>query len=175
MPNFDAQTVQLIIVAAVAVALLLQTIFLLAILVVVRKQARSIREDVEDLRAELLPIIHNTRELFVHVAPKIEEAAGNLSALAQGLRAQASDVQSSATEILDRLRRQTTRVDAMMSTVLDAIDHAGVFMTEALAKPMRQLSGLLVSARAVVEALRTSEGSTHSQPTHIPGDKDMFV
>jgi hypothetical protein len=175
MPNFDPQTVQLIIVAAVALALSLQTIFLLAILIVVRKQARSIREDVEDLRTELMPIIHNARELFVHVAPKIEAAAGDLSALAHGLRSQAADVQSSAAEVLERLRRQAGRVDAMTSTVLDAIDRASAFMTDAVAKPMRQLSALLASVRAVVESLRTPEPPAQPQPTHLPEDKDMFV
>lgn len=175
MPTFDPQTVQLIIVVAVALALLLQTIFLLAILIVVRKQARSIREDVEDLRTELMPLIHNIRELFVHVAPKIEETAGELSTLAHGLRTQAADVQASATEIVDRLRHQGNRLDAMMSTVLDSIDHAGAFMTDAVAKPMRQLSALLASVRAAVESLRTSEPSPQPQPTHFPGDKDMFV
>jgi uncharacterized protein YoxC len=175
MPNFAPQTVQLIIVAAVALALLLQTIFLLAILVIVRKQARSVRKDVEDLRTELMPIVHNARELFVHVAPRVEEAAGDLSALAHQLRTQAADVQSSATEILERLRRQAGRLDAMMSTVLDAIDHAGAFMTDAVAKPMRQLSALLASVRAAVESLQTSEPPPQPQPTHFSGDKDMFV
>ncbi len=175
MPNFDPQTVQLIIVAAVALALLLQTIFLLVILVIVRKQARSLREDVEDLRGELLSIIFNARELFAHVAPRIEETAGDLSALTHGLRTQVSDVQTSATEILDRLRGQAIRLDAMMSSVLDAIDHAGAFLTDAVAKPMRQLSALLASVRAVVESLRTSGPPPQPQPTRFPGDKDTFV
>lgn len=175
MSNFDPQTVQLIIVAVVALALLLQTIFLLVILVIVRKEVRLLREDVEDLRGASLSIIHNARELLAHVAPRIEETAGDLSALVHGLRTQASDVQSSATEILDRLRVQASRLDAMMSTVLDAIDHAGAFMTDAVAKPMRQLSALLASVRAVVESLRASEPPPRPQPTHFPGDKDMSV
>ncbi len=176
MPNFAPQTVQLIIVAAVALALLLQTIFLLAILIIVRKEARSVRQDVDDLRTALMPIINNTRELVANVTPRITEAAQDLSALAHGLRTQASSLQSSTTEIIDCLRRQTGRLDAMISTVLDAIDHAGAYMTDAVGKPMRQLSALLASVRAVVESLRTSEPPAQPQPTtHFPGDKDMFA
>ena len=52
---------------------------------------------------------------------------------------------------------------------------ASAFMTDAVAKPMRQLSGLLASVRAVVESLRASESPSQPRPTHFPGDKDMFV
>jgi len=175
MPNLDPQTVQLAIVAGVALALLIQTIVLLAILSTVRKAARGMREDFEDLRSSVMPIIYNTRDLMTRVTPKVDAAAEDLAALAHGLRVQTADIQSSATEILDRLRRQSTRLDGMMSTVLDAIDRAGAFMTDSVAKPMRQLSGILASARAVVESLRNADPAPHAQPPRNSSDPDMFV
>ena len=48
---------------------------------------------------------------------------------------------------------------------------ASAFMTDAVAKPMRQLSVLLASIRAAVESLRTSEPPPRPQPTHFPEDK----
>jgi phage-related protein len=175
IPNFDPQTVQLAIVAVVALALLLQAIVLLAIFFTIRKAARVLREDFEDLRSSVMPIVDNTRELFVRVAPKVEETAEDLAAMAHGLRAQTADVQAAGAEILERLRRQSSRLDGMMSTLLDAIDHAGTFMTDAVAKPMRQLSSLLASARAVVESLRSADPAPHAPPARNPGDSDMFV
>ena len=50
MQKLDSQTVQLIIVAAVALTMLLQAIVLLAILNVLRKSALAIRQDIEELR-----------------------------------------------------------------------------------------------------------------------------
>jgi vacuolar-type H+-ATPase subunit H len=161
------QTIQLIILAAIALVLLVQTIFLLVMLAVVLKQLRSLREKIEDLRAATLPLIHDAREVFARIAPKIEAAAGDLSAVAHGLRTQAAEVQSSTTEILERARRQASRLDAMTSAALDAIDRASNFMTGAVAKPMRQLSALLASIRAAVESLRT-EPSPKPQPNHLP-------
>ena len=61
MPNLDNQTIQLIFIAVTALAVLLQAIILLAIFVTVRKAARSVREEVEDLRSSIMPIVDTTR------------------------------------------------------------------------------------------------------------------
>ena len=162
MPNLDNQTIQLAIVAVTALALLLQTIFLLAILVTVRKTARSLKEEIEDLRSSVMPIIYNTRDLLARVTPQVK-----------GMRVQTEDLQSSAREVVERLRAQASRVDAMLSSVLDAVDRTGDFLTEAVNKPVRQISGLLASVKAVVESLRASEfGQNRS---NSPGDDDTFV
>lgn len=184
MPNLDSQSILYIILAAVAVALVGQTILLLAIFVVLRKTARSFREDFEDLRSEITPIIHNTRELFIRVAPRIEDSAADLAAMAHSLRAQTVDIQASATEVLDKLRHQSARLDGMITSVFDAVDHATTFVTETVARPVRQLSSILASAKAVVESLRgnapespapASAPRTPPQPPIDPEDKDMFV
>jgi hypothetical protein len=175
MPNFDSQTIQLAIVAIVALAMLVQTIVLLAIFVAVRRSARSMREDFEDLRSAAMPILYDARDLYKRVAPKVEGAAADLAGLAHSLRVQTADVQASAAEIVDRLRHQASRLDAMMTTILDAIDRTGNFMTDTVAKPMRQLSGLLAAAKAVVESLRTAEPAPRPQADNSAGEKDMFV
>jgi uncharacterized protein YoxC len=176
MPNIDSQTVQLVIIAVVALAMLLQTIVLFAIFSVVRKSVRAMHEDLEELRSSVMPIIYNTRELITRVAPKVEEAAEDLAALAHGLRQQTADVQAATTEVLERMRRQAGRVDGMISTVLDAVDHAGSFVTDAVAKPMRQFSALVASAKAIVESLRTATGpAPHARPDSSTGDRDTFV
>jgi uncharacterized protein YoxC len=173
MPNLDNQTIQLAIVAATALALLLQTIFLLAILVTVRKSARSLKDEIEDLRSSVMPIIYNTRDLLARVTPQVEATVEDLAQMAKGMRVQTEDLQASAREVLERLRAQASRVDSMVSTVLDAVDRTGGFLTEAVNKPVRQISGLLASVKAVVESLRASEfGQQH---THSSGDDDTFV
>jgi uncharacterized protein YoxC len=176
MQNFDSQTIQLAILAVVALAVLLQAIMMLAIFVTLRKATRSMKEEIEDLRSSVMPIITNTRELFVRVAPRIEETAADLAAVAHGLRTQTADVQSSATEILERLGRQTARLDAMISSVFDTVDQASGLVTVAVAKPMRQLSGILAAAKAIIESLRNSAAEPrHHAPAPPPlGDKDMF-
>jgi ABC-type transporter Mla subunit MlaD len=175
MPNLDNQTIQLALVTAVALAMLLQAIVLLAVFIVIRKAARSMREDIEDLRSSVMPLVDNTRELFTRLAPKVEKTTDDLAALTHALREQTADVQSAATEIIDRARRQASRLDTLLSNVLDAVERAGSFMADTVAKPMRQLSAVLASAKAVVESLRTAEPAPRSRPNQTPDGNDMFV
>jgi hypothetical protein len=176
MPNLDNQTIQLALVAAVALLMLLQVIVLLAVFVVIRNTARSMREDFEDLRSSIAPIIYNTRELLTRLTPKIEGATSDLAVLTHSLRMQAADVQSAADEIIERARRQAGRLDTMLSSVLDGVERAGVFMADTVAKPMRQLSAILASVKAVIESLRTVDpAAARSRSNHAPGDNDLFV
>jgi len=172
MPKFDSQTIQLALVAAVSLAMLIQAIVLLAALIALRKLAKTIREEIEDLRSSIMPIIENTSALLMRIGPRIQETTADLAVLTRSLRVQAADVQVAADEIIERARRQANRVDTMLSNVLDAVDRAGIFMAETVAKPMRQFSAFLASAKAVVESLRNSDGAAQSTEAYrTPGEK----
>lgn len=175
MAKLDSQTVQLIIVAAVALTMLLQAIVLLAIFTTLRKAAQAMREDVEELRTSILPVIENVHELLVQTAPKIEAAAVDLAAMSHNLRKQTADVQVAATGVIERIQHQSVRIDAMFTQVLDAVDRATGFMTDTVSKPIRQLAGLLASAKAVVETLRSDTPAVHPTAGEPRDDKDMFV
>lgn len=175
MAKLDSQTVQLIIVAAVAVTMLLQAVVLLAIFSTLRKAAQSIRQDVEELRTSVLPVIENVKELLVQTAPKIEAAAVDLVAMSHNLRKQTADVQVAANGVIERIQHQSLRVDAMLTRVLDAVDRTTGFMTDTVTKPMRQIAGLLASVKAIVETLRSDSPAEHAAEDEPRGEKDMFV
>jgi methyl-accepting chemotaxis protein len=175
MPKLDTPTIQLALVAMVALAMVIQAIVLLAALSALRKLAKSIREEIEDLRSSVMPVIDNTRDLIARIAPKIEATTSDLAVLTHALRDQTADVQAAADEIVARVRRQASRVDTMLSSVLDAVDRANAFMADTVAKPMRQLSAFLASAKAVVESLRSTEGASRADANRASGDNDLFV
>jgi methyl-accepting chemotaxis protein len=175
MPNLDNQTIQLALVAAVALAMLIQAIVLFAALIALRKLAKSIRQEIDDLRSSVMPLIENTRNLLARVAPKIEQTASDLALLTRALRNQTADVQAAADEIIGRAQRQARRVDSMLSNVLDSVDRAGSFMADTVAKPMRQLSAFLASAKAVIESLRSTQGASRAEANRASGDNDLFV
>lgn len=175
MSHLDNQTIQLALVAAVALAMLIQAIVLLAALFALRKMAKSIRGEVEQLLASVMPVIENTRNLLTSVTPKIEQTASDLAVLTRALRDQTADVQAVADEIIGRAQRQARRVDSMMSSVLDAVDRAGSFVADTVTKPMRQLSAFLASAKAVIESLRSTQGPSRTDSNRASGDNDLFV
>ncbi|MFZ0743981.1 MAG: hypothetical protein WAM85_06225 [Terracidiphilus sp.] len=173
MPNANNETLLTIFVALTGVAVLFQAVILLAIFLALRKSVKSVHEKVDDLRATVLPVINDTREFMGRVGPKIDSVATDMAELVHGLRAQGAELQSSATEIVERVRRQTSRMDAMLTGVLNAVDRAGGLVTEAVSAPLRQMSALAAAAKAVFGTLRN--GAPTAAQTHSAADKDMFV
>ncbi len=176
MLKFDHELVLLAFVVVTGLAVSLQAIILFLIFLALRKAANGIREEVENLRASIMPVLFDTRDLLANtqgalantqalvanaqgfmtrVGPKIEAATADVVDITHRLREQVAELQSSTGEILNRVRRQSNRVDDMLSGFLNRVDYAGSIVIDAVNKPVRQVSGILRSAKAIVESLRT--------------------
>jgi methyl-accepting chemotaxis protein len=154
MPKLDNQTLLLAFIAATGLAVLLQAFILLAIYIAISKAARSLREQVEDLRSAMMPVIFNTRDLFGRLAPKLEQSVEDLATIAHGLQVQTAEAQESVGVVLERMRQQSVRVDAMLTGMLNSVDRAGSFVTEVVKKPAMQISSAMAAVKAVLETLR---------------------
>jgi uncharacterized protein YoxC len=175
MPKLDNQTIQLILIALVALAMVAQAIILLAALAAMRKAARAADEKLEALRSSVVPLIDKTRALVTSLTPKIEGVVDDVSSLTHSLRSQTADLQSAASEISGRVRTQAVRLDGMLSHLLDTVENASALITDAVNKPVRQLSAILASVRAFIESLRSGVPAPRSQAVPPAGDHDMFV
>ena len=177
MPKLDNQTILLALLVVTGLAVLLQAIVLLAIFFAMRKAVAHFREETENLRSSLMPVIYDTRDMLAstqgtmtnmqaflanaqafltRVSPRVESVADDVAQITQTLRMQTAEMQSSALEMMERVHRQSDRVDDMITEFLNTVDRAGGFVAEAVSKPVRQISGILRSAKAVVESLRGS-------------------
>jgi|GEM_PF-1026625 uncharacterized protein YoxC len=182
MPKLDNETILLAFAVITGLAVLLQAIILLAIFFAVRKAVAHLREEAENLRSSIMPVFYDTRDLlantqgmltntqtflgdaqaflanaqafFTRVAPKVESAADNVAQVTGTLRMQTAEMQSSAQELMERVRRQSERVDGMVSEFLDTVDRAGGFVANTVSRPVQQISRVLRSAKAIVESLR---------------------
>ena len=173
-------TIELAFVALGAVALAVQTAILLAIFIGVTRAAKSIKEEIDEMKTTVMPVVASTREMVettrgmvTRLTPKLESAVTDLSEVARSLRTQTEDVQVSVEQLLERVRKQSGRIDTMFSSTLDAVDKASTFVASTVAKPVRQLAGMLAGLKAVVESLRSSDPA-YREPT-LHDDKDMFV
>jgi uncharacterized protein YoxC len=180
MTNLDNQSILLVFVAITSLAMLMQAIILLAILLSMRKASTSIREQIDEIRSSVMPVVDSTRDvcarasdLFQKVSPKVESAATDLAEVAHSLHLQTNELQVSTLEVLERMRRQSSRIDHMFSGLLDAVDRTGSFVAEVVSKPVRQFSGILASIKAVVETL--GKPAPAARPNRNPVGKDTFV
>jgi inosine-uridine nucleoside N-ribohydrolase len=175
MPKLDNQTIQFALVVAVAAAMVLQAVTLFAAVLILRKLAKNVRQEIATLRGAAMPVIESTRELIARVKPRIEETTLDLSLLTRALRDQTADVQAAADDIIARARRQAGRMDTMFTGVLDTVDRAGSFLTDTVAKPLRQLTAFLASARAVVDSLRTPEAAPRAGANRSSRSNDPYA
>jgi methyl-accepting chemotaxis protein len=188
MADLNVQTTQLIILAAVVLSMLVQAFVLLAAFMVARKTITKLQGDLDETRGKVSaliekaqPVVERTREFLAKTTPKIETAVEDIVVVTQRLRAEAEDVQTAATELIERARRQGARMDSMMTRTLDTLDRAASFMTVTVSKPMRQLSAVLASAKAVVETLRTGPADGHiredghARAEHIKSEQDYYA
>jgi uncharacterized protein YoxC len=184
------ETIQLAAIALIAVCVLVQTLLMLGLFFGLGKGFRALKEQFEDMKTSVLPTVEKTQALlektsqfvdktnaFVErVGPRIESVATDASAFVSGVRTQAADVELALGEILQKIEKQSSRIDTMFSGTLDAVDKASTFVTHTVGKPVRQLSGLLAGFKAAVESLRVTNPPIREREVEDERDgKDMFV
>jgi len=176
MPKIDHDVLLLACIAAIGLAMLLQTLILLLIFVAVRKAAASLQQEAANLRNSISPVIFDARDMLANtqgilvsaqeflgnaqsvltrITPRIESVTTDAVEITRRLREQTAELQISAQEILEKARRQTIRVDEMFSSLLNTLDYAGGFVAETVSRPVRQFSGIIRAVKAIVESLRT--------------------
>jgi phage-related protein len=173
MPTHEM--IELACIAVTAIALVTQTIVLIAFTMGASKAIKALKEEIEEMRTSIMPTVHTVRELVERLSPKVEQTVTDLSAFASGLRKQAAEVEEVASEVLARVRKETGRIDNMFSGTLDAVDKASNYVTHAVSKPIKQISGILASVKAVIEALSKPEVHSNYRRASVSDEKDMFV
>ena len=167
-PNTD--TILIIFVAIVGVLALLQALVLLGIFLSLRKAAKSAMVATDDFKATVMPTIHSTRDLIERVSPQIVTISKGLAELTELLRKESRGVSVSASEIVERVNRQTKRLDGMLTNGLDAVERAGEVVETAVAAPIRQVNGIVAAVKAMVETYLSD--TPRRRPTYPNADAE---
>ncbi len=157
----NTELILTVLVAVIAGAALVQLIILFVLFLAARKGMKLAAEYAVDMRDKIIPVIENSkalmqtsRQLIAKLEPKLEAAATNVAELAHTANVESKKMSQSAEEIADRLRRQAARVDGMTTEALDGIDRVGHVLNQVVTVPVRQVSGVMAAARAIIETLR---------------------
>jgi uncharacterized protein YoxC len=158
----NTEMILTILVAVIAVAALTQLIILFVLFLAARKGMKMAAEYAVDLRDKVVPMIEHSKELLqtsrqliTKLEPRLEAAATDVAELAHTANLESKKMSQSAEEIAERLRRQAARVDGMTTEALDRIDRAGQILDQVVTVPVRQVSGVMAAARAIIETLRS--------------------
>ena len=171
MQNHEILELAFVVVAALA--LVLQTSILFALYLGASKSAKSMKVEIEEMRLNIMPTVERTRDLIERISPKVEQTLTDVAEITRSVRAQAVEIESVTKDVVERVRKETGRIDSMFANTLDAVDKAGDFVSRAVSTPVRQLSGILAGIKAVVESLSTPYPPAQGNNAHH--DNDMFV
>src|ERR1700720_473997 len=137
----NTQTILIVFVALTGVAMLLQAFVLLAIYLSLKKTAKSVSDVSEDFKATVLPLVHSTRELMEKLSPQVVTVSEGLAELTEILHKETKGVRISVSEIMERVNRQTARLDGMLTSGLDTVERTAGVIETAVAAPVRQANG----------------------------------
>jgi uncharacterized protein YoxC len=163
----NTETILTVFVAFTGVAVLLQACILVAILISLRKTAKSVLEATEDLKTTVIPMVHSTRELVQRITPQVVTVSSGLAELTETLKRESAGVSASVHDMAQRAGRQMQRLDAMLTASLNAVEKATDVVETAVSAPVRQVNGILAAIRAVVETYRAetpARRSNHADP-----------
>jgi len=157
----NTETLLTIFVALTGFAVLMQACVLFAIFLSLRKTAKSIADATEDFKVTILPTVHSTRELLERISPQVITISTALSELTTKIQKESNGVSVSISEIMERVSRQTARLDQMLTSGLNTVDQASEVVERAVAKPVRQVNGIMAAIRAVIETYRKDVPSSY--------------
>jgi hypothetical protein len=166
-------TLLVVFVGLTGLALVVQAIVMLVAFLAMRKTIISLHADVQELRTTAMPVLVKSRETLEKVAPKLESVATDVADIAHILKRQSVEFQAVAGDILERVHRQTSRVDNMFTGVVDGVERASNVVVDSVIKPARQVSAMLAGAKAFLNVLAT--GRRPNRQADIVADQDMFV
>jgi len=164
----DNHTLLIIFVALTGVSVLIQAIVLIGILTTVSKAAKVVTENSNDLKATILPIVHSTKELMERISPQVIVVTQGLAELTEVVRRETKEVHISVSDIVQRVNRQTERLDAMLTSALDFTERTGVVLESAVATPVRQVNGIFAAVRAMIDTYRTTNPRNGGYRTTAP-------
>ena len=159
--------------AIAAAALMVQATVILVAYITVRKAMKNTHSEIQELRTTVIPMLVKTKEILEKVAPKVETVAADVADIAKMAREQTEKISYTTDDILARVHRQSSRVDNMVTNVVDGVEHAGIVVADSVARPVRQVTAVLASVKAFLSVL--ARGRRYERPVEVVTDQDMFV
>ncbi len=157
--QWNNETLLIAFVAFTGFAVFMQACVLLGILISLKRAAKSAITVTEDFRVTVVPLIQSTRELIERATPQFLTATSNLLELTDGIRNETAELRQNLGDILDRVHRQTVRMDGMLASGLDSVQHAAEAVESAVLRPVRIVNRVVRTASAMLDAYRSPRRS----------------
>ena len=161
-------------VAVTALAVVLQTCILAALLLSVRSLIKRLEATTNEIRLRVAPILGKVQLIVDDVHPQIShmmEDAAHITSLA---RTQVQNVDRVVGEAVDRLRMQLAHTDEILTGALETVEEAGATIRRTVLGPVQSATALVRGIQAGLEFFRG--GRRRPDPAAPePQDESLFI
>jgi hypothetical protein len=160
-------------IAVTAVAVVLQTLILAGMFVAVLKMMERAEAVQKRVNEQLLPLLEKVRGLVDENTPKIQTVITNVTETSELVKAQAVKIDGAVTEIVGLARSQAERANGLANRTMERVDHTAATVQNAVATPVRHLSGLVDGVLAGITQF--IGGRRERSRTKAVPDNDIFI
>lgn len=140
-------------VAMVAIAMVAQAAVVIGAAIGAAKARKQLLAMAEEVRAKALPVIDGAQEMVQDLHPKFKIITDNLVETSHVVRVKAEDFDLTISEVNQRARAQTARVDGMVTSVLDTTAGIATGIQRTVKTPVREFQGLINGFKAGMDVL----------------------
>lgn len=163
-------------VAIIAIAIVLQSIVLIALYVQMRRTAARVEQVVTDISGKVAPLISSVQVLVNEVSPRITGIVADASEITRLARGEVQKVDRIVTEALERLRMQLIHVDHVMTGAIEAVEEAGSQIRQTVWGPVVKATALLRGVQAGIDFLRNARQRRDGGEVPVDQqDEGMFI
>lgn len=166
-------TLLIISIAVIALAVVLQAGILIALYTSVIKTSKRAETMMTELHQRAVPVLDSAGIILTDSREKLSDITENLRATSASLRSQMERVDHTMSDVLDRTRLQVIRTDEMVSRTLDKVEETTELVQRSLVTPVKQLAGLLSGITVGLNTFFRRRGQPQS--AEDLQDEELFI
>ena len=160
-------------VAVTALAVVLQTCILAALLLSVRSLVKRVEEATIEVRSRVAPILSRVQTIVDDVHPQITQIVEDAAVITTLARGQVQNADRFVGEAIDRLRMQLAHTDEILHNALSTVEEAGSTIRHTVLKPVQSVTAIIRGLQAGLEFFRGSRRRPESAVE--PQDESLFI
>lgn len=168
-------TVLTIFVALTAAAVTLQMIILYALYRAVSSSAAKVESLASQMEQKALPVLDSAATILEDAQPKISELTANLAETSGIIRERVEHMSLATGEVIERARLQAARLDELVTTTAEKIEHTTDFLQNTVFAPIRRIQAIIQAISAGLNFFRRSRQPSRVHRVPEEEDEEMFI
>ena len=166
------ESLLLILVALIAVAMVVHAICLIVFVMSFRRISSRVEVLLDQVSRDAQPVLHSARELLTDGREKFNAISKNLLEISGMVKGQVTRLDGMLTDASQQARLQFIRLDQLLTDTISRMEETSETVRRTILGPVREISAILAGLRATLDFLRRRN---KSGVEHATEDEELFI